>query len=100
MEIYRNYNVYVISEEIWADLTMLSYYHTPTQMISEDARMRTIALYAPSKTFNLAGLVSSYHIVYNPYLRNRMTKDGVSTHYNVMNVLSTHALIAAYSKEG
>ena len=38
---------------------------TPTQEISEDAKMRTIALYAPSKTFNLAGLVGSYHVIFN-----------------------------------
>ena len=37
---------------------MPGYRHVPTQMISEDARMRTVALYAPSKTFNLAGLVA------------------------------------------
>ena len=37
--------------------------HTPTQSVSDDARnQRTVALYAPSKTFNLAGLVGSYHI--------------------------------------
>ena len=100
MEIYRKYNVFVVSDEIWADLTMPGHHHTPTQMVSEDARMRTIAMYAPSKTFNLAGLVGSYHVVYNPYLRSRMTQAGAATHYNAMNVLSTHALIAAYSPEG
>ena len=62
--------------------------------------MRTIALYAPSKTFNLAGLVGSYHVIYNPYLRDRVTKAGAATHYNSMNMLSMHALMAAYSDEG
>lgn len=100
MEIYKKYNVYVISDEIWADLTMPGIRHTPTQMVSEDARMRTVALYAPSKTFNLAGLIGSYHVIYNPYLRDRITKAGKATHYNSMNVLSMHALIAAYSPEG
>ncbi len=33
---------------------------------------RTVALYAPSKTFNLAGLVGSYHIIYNRCLRDRV----------------------------
>ena len=100
MDIYRKYDVYVVSDEIWADLTMPGFRHTPTQMVSEDARMRTVALYAPSKTFNLAGLVGSYHVIYNPYLRERVTKAGDSTHYNSMNMLSMHALIAAYSQEG
>ena len=34
--------------------------------------MRTVAVYAPSKTFNLAGLVGSYHIIYNPTIRDRV----------------------------
>lgn len=100
MDIYKKYDVYVVSDEIWADLTLPGFRHTPTQMVSEDARMRTVALYAPSKTFNLAGLVGSYHVIYNPYLRDRVTKAGASTHYNSMNMLSMHALIAAYSNEG
>ena len=69
MELYQKYDVYIVSDEIWSDLTLTVYRHIPTQMISEDARMRTVALYTPSKTFNLAGLVGSYHIIYNSYLR-------------------------------
>ncbi len=46
--------------------------HVPTQSVSEDARCRTVALYAPSKTFSLAGLVGSYHIIYEGYLRDRV----------------------------
>lgn len=100
MTLYQKYDVYVISDEIWADLTMPGFHHTPTQTVSEDARMRTIAFYAPSKTFNLAGLIGSYHVIYNPYLRDRVTKTGKNTHYNSMNVLSMHALMAAYSPAG
>ena len=100
MELFRKYDVYVISDEIWSDLILEGHRHIPTQMISEDARQRTVALYAPSKTFNLAGLVGSYHIVYNPWLRDRMERTGAATHYNSMNVLSMHALIGAYQPEG
>lgn len=100
MEIFKKHDVYVVSDEIWADLVMPGHKHTPTQMISGDARMRTIAMYAPSKTFNLAGLIGSYHIIYNSYLRDRITKAGKAAHYNSMNVLSMHALIGAYSAEG
>ena len=93
-------DVYIISDEIWSDLTLWGYDHIPTQSISEAAKMRTIALYAPSKTFNLAGLIGSYRIVYNDRLRHRMDKEGSLSHYNSMNVLSMHALIGAYRKEG
>ena len=100
MEIFRNNDVYVIADEIWSDLTLFGQAHTPAQSVSEDARNRTVAFYAPSKTFNLAGLVGSYHIIYNKYLRERIRRYEALSHYNDMNVLSMHALIGAYQAEG
>lgn len=100
MEVYRASDCLVISDEIWSDILLNGHKHTPTQLVSEDARRRTVALYAPSKTFNLAGLVGSYHIIYDPYLRDRVTAKSSKSHYNEMNVLSMHALIGAYQPEG
>ena len=100
MELYRKYDVYVVSDEIWSDLILGNHKHIPTQSVSEDARMRTVALYAPSKTFNLAGLVGSYHIIYNAWIRERVEKESSLCHYNDQNVLSMHALIGAYQPEG
>ena len=100
MELYRKHNVLVISDEIWSDILLSGHKHVPTQSVSEDAKMRTVAFYAPSKTFNLAGLVGSYHIIYNPLLKDRMDKEASLSHYNSMNVMSMHALIGAYKPEG
>ena len=100
MELYRKHDVMVISDEIWSDLIRPGFRHTPTQSVSEDAKMRTIALYAPSKTFNLAGLVGSYHVIYNKLLKDRCDKEASLSHYNAMNVMSTHALLGAYQPEG
>lgn len=100
MELYRKYDVTVISDEIWSDLLLSGSRHIPLQSISEDARNRTIAFYAPSKTFNLAGLIGSYHIIYNKALRDRVHREGALTFYNFQNVLSMHALIGAYQEEG
>lgn len=100
MEIYKANDCLVISDEIWSDIMINGHKHTPTQSVSEDARNRTVALYAPSKTFNLAGLVGSYHIIYNSYLRDRVKAKSSKPHYNDMNVLSMHALIGAYRPEG
>ena len=99
-DIFRRYDVYVISDEIWSDLTLEGRTHQPLQSVSEDARQRTVAFYAPSKTFNLAGLVGSYDIIYNDYLRERIHRQSSLTVYNAMNVLSMHALIGAYRPEG
>lgn len=100
MALFKKYDVKVVSDEIWSDIILDGNTHIPTQSISEDARMRTAALYAPSKTFNLAGLIGSYHIIYNPWIRDRVLKESSLCHYNSMNVLSMYALLGAYSDEG
>ena len=100
MELFKKYDVYVVSDEIWSDLILPGHKHIPTQSVSEDAKMRTVAMYAPSKTFNLAGLVGSYRIIYNRWLRERVDKEASLTHYNGQNVLSQYALIGGYSETG
>lgn len=100
MEVFAANHCVVISDEIWSDIVMPGYKHIPTQSVSDDAKTRTVAFYAPSKTFSLAGLIGSYHIIYNPYLRDRVTRQGELSHYNDCNVLSMHALIGAYSADG
>ena len=100
MALFQKHSCLVISDEIWSDIIMPGYRHIPTQSVSADARQRTIAFYAPSKTFSLAGLVGSYHIVYNRYLRERLVRQSEQSHYNSCNVLSMHALVGAYSPEG
>ena len=100
MELYKKHDVFVVSDEIWSDLILDGHKHIPTQSISEDAKNRTVAMYAPSKTFNLAGLVGSYHIIYNSWLRERVMKESSLSHYNEANVMSMHALIGAYKPEG
>ena len=100
MEIFKKHDVMVICDEIWSDLILGDYKHIPLQSLNEDAKMRVIAEYAPSKTFNLAGLVGSYHIIYNKYLRDRVRKESSLGHYNGANLLSVHALIGAYKPEG
>ena len=100
MELYKKYDVFVVSDEIWSDILLDGHRHVPTQSVSEDARQRTVALYAPSKTFNLSGLVGSYHVIYDRWIRERVEKEASLSHYNAMNVLSMHALIGAFSPEG
>ncbi len=100
MQVYQDNKCFVISDEIWSDIVYPGYEHIPTQQVNDWAREHTVALYAPSKTFNLAGLVGSYHIIYDKYLRDRITAHGNRTHYNSQNVLSMHALIGAYNDVG
>jgi len=98
MEVYAANDCLVISDEIWSDLIMPGFRHIPTQSVSRDARERTLAFYSPSKTFSLAGMISSYHVVYSARLRDRLCREADSTHYNSQNVLSMAALIGAYTE--
>lgn len=96
----EKHDVRLVSDEIWSDILRPELQHIPTQMVSDWGRQNTAAIYAPSKTFNLAGLVGSYHIIYNETLRDRVRKESSLCHYNDMNVLSMHALLGAYKPEG
>lgn len=100
MEVYKENDCIVICDEIWSDIILNGNRHIPMHSVSEDAKNRTVTLYAPSKTFNLAGLIGSYHVIYNKYLRDRVRAKSSKPHYNSMNVLSMHALIGAYKPEG
>lgn len=98
MEVFRRCGVTVLSDEIWSDIILPGHTHIPTQSLSDDAKARTIAFYAPSKTFSLAGLVGSYHIVYNETLRDELRRQSALSHYNSGSVLSLYALIGAYDE--
>jgi cystathionine beta-lyase len=93
-------DVFVIADEIWSDLLMNGHTYTPVQSVNAWAKTHVAAFYAPSKTFNLAGLIGSYSVIYNKTVRQRVRAIGQKTVYNAMNVLSEHALIGAYSDEG
>lgn len=91
------YDLKLLSDEIWADFIMTDKSkHIPTQTISSRAKEITMAVYAPSKTFNLAGLVAGYSVIFNETMLSRISKFAFSTHYNEPNVLSCHALVGAY----
>ena len=100
MALCKKYDVGVVSDEIWSDIILPGHTHIPTQSVSEDAKMRTVAVYSPTKTFNIAGIAGAYHVIYNDTLHDRVKKESSLTHYNVGNVLSMHALIGGYSDVG
>lgn len=99
-ELCEKYDVYVIDDEIWSDLIRPGVKYISPLTFCEVARKRTVSFFAPSKTFNLAGLVGSYHIVFDDRLREQLDKESALIHYNNMNVLSMYGLIGAYKPEG
>lgn len=70
-EICYDNNILVISDEIHADLELPGYKHVPFATVSEKATQNNITLMAPSKTFNIAGIVSSFAVVENKDIREK-----------------------------
>lgn len=70
-EICFDNGILVISDEIHSDLVLPNYKHTPFSTVSEKAAQNNITLMAPSKTFNIAGIVSSFAVVENEEIRKR-----------------------------
>ncbi|MDR2058189.1 MAG: PatB family C-S lyase [Dysgonamonadaceae bacterium] len=68
-EICYNNKVLVVSDEIHSDMCLFGNKHIPYATVSEKARENSITFMAPSKTFNIAGIVSSYSIVPNARIR-------------------------------
>ena len=64
-------HTFVISDEIHADLTLPPYKHHPFATVSGAAAQNSLTFMAPSKTFNMPGLGSSYAIILNEDIRHR-----------------------------
>ncbi|MGB3366187.1 MAG: MalY/PatB family protein [Acidaminobacteraceae bacterium] len=65
-DICVKHDVRIISDEIHSDLVFKANKHIPIASINLEFEKNTITLMAPSKTFNLAGLQTSYAICKNP----------------------------------
>lgn len=101
MNVFARNDVTVLSDEIWADVTLDANQHIPTQSVNDDAARRTVAFYAPTKTFNLAGIRGSYAIAYDRRLRDRIAREYYRGRFHEeRNVFSVESLIGAYGNEG
>lgn len=96
-EICLKHRVLVLSDEIHADLIFEGHKHIPLASVSDDIAHITITAMAPSKTFNIAGLATSYMIISNPDLREKFEKTINRWHVGNGNIFGNVALEAAYN---
>lgn len=92
------HDIIVVSDEIHSDMALFGHQHVPFATISEEAAQISITFGAPSKTFNIAGIVSSYAIVPNPTLRRRFYTWLEANELNEPTLFAPIATIAAYSQ--
>ena len=96
-EICAQYNVLVISDEIHCDMPMKGYRHTPFALVSPEAAQNSITFMAASKTFNVAGLKSSYHIIPNDEIRERFARFLRYRELDTAHLFATEAVAEAYN---
>ncbi|MDR2358698.1 MAG: PatB family C-S lyase [Prevotellaceae bacterium] len=95
--ICARHNILVISDEIHADMALYGNRHQPFATVSEAAAQNSITFCAPSKTFNIAGLVSSFAVVPNAAIRTRFYSWLKANELNEPAIFATIAAEAAYT---
>ena len=88
--------IIVISDEIHCDMAMFGNKHIPFANVSEKAAQCSITFGAPSKTFNIAGIVSSYAIVPNHELREKFFNWLEASEMSAPHLFAPIATMAAF----
>ncbi len=97
-DICTRHHILVVSDEIHADMVLEGYHHTPFATVSESAAQLSLTFMAPSKTFNMPGLISSSYIIPNEILRNRFVDYLEASELTGGNIFAYAATVAAYEK--
>lgn len=88
----------VISDEIHCDMALFGNRHVPFASVSPEAARCSITFGAPSKTFNIAGIVSSFAIVPDDNLRGRFYSWVEANEMGSAHIFAPVATVAAYRK--
>ena len=92
---YRN-SVYLVSDEIHADMTLTHQFTPFFKKANSHKEKIAIALYAPTKTFNIAGLCTAYAVIKDADIQKRFQDALLASGLKVKNTLGIEAIMAAY----
>lgn len=96
-EICADHGIIVISDEIHSDMPLFGNRHIPFASVSDKARDISITFAAPSKTFNIAGVITSYCVVKNEDLRRRFFGWIHANEMDAKGIFAPVATTAAYT---
>lgn len=92
----RDHGVVLVSDEIYGDMMLGGRRHVPTASVSPEAADITVTLGAPSKTFNIPGIVSAWAAVSSPRLRAPFYAWLEANEFNTPPIAAIVATQAAY----
>lgn len=96
-QICSAHGILVISDEIHAEMTYPQFRHHPFATVSEEAAACSVTFMAPSKTFNIAGIVSSYALVPDSRIREKFYSFLEAGELNAGTIFAFTATKAAYT---
>ena len=99
-DLCAKHHVIIVSDEIHADLTLAGHKHVMMASVSDTARDITVTMMAPTKAFNLPGVVASHTIIFNDSLRRRFFSYLDGNDLGLGNVFAYDCVCACYSAEG
>lgn len=95
--ICEKHNITVVSDEIHADMVLPgACAHTPFASVSDWAAQNTVTFMAPTKVFNMPGLISSFYVIQNAGLRQRFASYLEASEMNAGNIFAYIGAVAAY----
>jgi cystathionine beta-lyase len=97
-EFCYDHNIIVVSDEIHSDMALWDHKHIPFASVSDKAAKCSITFGAPSKTFNIAGIVSSYAIVPDEKIRARFFNWLTANELDDPTFFATIATTAAFNE--
>jgi cystathionine beta-lyase len=90
-------NIIVLADEIHSEMVYPPFRHCPFPAVSAEAAACSITFAAPSKTFNIAGIVASYAVVPDERLRKAFYSFLHAGEFNEGSLFSYIATVAAYT---
>jgi cystathionine beta-lyase len=99
-EICHTHGLMVISDEIHADMALPGFKHVPFAAVSPQAEEISLTLMAPSKTFNIAGIVSSFAVIPNKEIRKQYVGYLEPRELSQGTIFAYSATLAAYEEGG
>jgi cystathionine beta-lyase len=99
-ELCHKYNVVLLADEIHCDLVDPSLVYTPFSSVNEVCKNISITCSSPTKTFNLAGLHTSYIYISNPYLKHKVWRAINTDEVAEANIFAVTGATAAFTYGG
>lgn len=90
------HGVLILSDEIHSDLALYGHRHVVMASLSPEIAGITLTMMAPSKTFNIAGMMNSVIVISSPELRRRFEEEMLCLHLDLGNIFGHVTLEAAY----